>query len=364
MNRRRLPVKLRIPQPGQLRVGIYITAIHCGGVERWAASLASEFSAVKFVGFCSRYPGAGDGWMPGRLYGIDEIGDFFDACDVILSWFFAPEDVWLLSQFNGPLYCVSHGSFEHQWFRDQARYMLGVPNIRPVGVSQAAAKAFGLPEGEVPVIYNGVELDRSISEKDPDLKKQMGFGDKQVILYYGRMSSEKRPHLAADMMKYLDPDKYAVVLCGSNTSFVHTIERRPGVYLYRPTRNPRSLFSIADMTVNFSQTESFCLSLFEALASGVTSVTSEWEVTQELEGLLGEPLLTTPLHADADQLAATVSYHLARPDQERDLRLQRVVLNRLSTGYMVRQWERLLGVNPLEEFVPYDEATPHDPASY
>lgn len=364
MSRRRSLSKPRQKQTRRLRVGIYITSIHCGGVERWAATLASEFSNCHFTGFLSRWPGTCESWMPGRIYTYEEYPEFFSNCDVILSWFFAEDDVALLSKFDGRLYAVSHGSHEHPWFRSQARFMLNVPGIQPVGVSHAAAKAFGL-DVPVPVIYNGVELDRSITSPDPELRHAMGLDNKKVILYYGRLSSEKRPHYVANMMKYLDPDKYATIICGGNTgNFASVMPRLKGVHLLKPTRNPRSLFSVADCSVNFSETESFCLSLFESMAARVPTISSQWEVTPELESVLGEPLITTPLHAAPDELASVVAYHLNNPDKDRDTRLRERVFERLSAGKMAREWERLLGVEPLAEFSLYDETSPHDCSNY
>lgn len=340
----------------RLRVGFYMSAIHLGGVERWAYSLAKELAGCycDITGVLTRFVANVATAPDCRVFTEPDAPEFFASCDVVIAWFYEKEDVQLLSRFDGPVYAVSHGAHDNPWSVNTCRMMLQLPRARPVAVSRGAAQAFKL-DTDVPIIYNGVGLDRSVIPRSPELKKKAGLGDKRVILYYGRLSSDKRPQKVAELMRHLDPARYAAIICGPGTEgFVTYIPRVEGVYVLKPVSHPAALFAIADCCVNFSMTESFCLSLFEAMAAQLPVFTSRWPVSDELEEILGEPLLTTPLDVSPEALASFVQHHLDAPDPARLARLQGTVLQRFSASHMASQWAKLLGITALDRLALHD----------
>jgi glycosyltransferase involved in cell wall biosynthesis len=209
-----------------------------------------------------------------------------------------------------------HGFFK----RRISRRIFGTWGKKVIAVSQPVKehliKDFGVPEGNIALIYNGIEAAR-FKNQEPnfrsEMKKSLGLADYPVVGILGRLSDVKgHSYLIEAMQKVLDKTPQArlvIVGEGKMKKKLVSLSRRLGVeksILFIPSvKETGDILSIMDVFVMPSLKEGLGLALMEAMAAGLAVVGSDVGGIKDLvrHGING--LLVKP--ADACDLACAIS---------------------------------------------------------
>lgn len=175
------------------------------------------------------------------------------------------------------------------------------------------AVAFGIPLEQVHQLGNGVDTSlfhrRSEQEKD-ELKQRLGVGARRVVLYVGRLSSEKNPDGLLQAWRKargsLDSDWLLIVIGDGPMrvaidALVQTLELADSVWIVGQQSNIDQWMGAADIYVSSSHREGLSNTLLEAMAAGLPIVTTLVSGVNELVVLPGAGLVV-PV-GDMDALA-------------------------------------------------------------
>jgi len=132
---------------------------------------------------------------------------------------------------------------------------------------------------DVDIVPLGVELaEFSPSKRDPSLRAELGLGDDQpLLIYVGRLDSEKRPHVVVEAFRRLPRELGAKLVLLGEGPFRQKVQElgddrivTPGFVKGRAELS-RWLAS-ADIYVSGMRDETFGVSIVEAQASGLPVV--------------------------------------------------------------------------------------------
>jgi glycosyltransferase involved in cell wall biosynthesis len=141
----------------------------------------------------------------------------------------------------------------------------------------------------VDVILNGIDIERFAGASDPSLRERVSPDARRVLLFLGRISHQKSPHLLAEAMTILKaettlPPDVAVWIVGE----IDDIEEQRllndaidehglGKYFVQlpATAAPEGLYAAADVLVLPSRREGLANVILEAMASGHPVIVSE-----------------------------------------------------------------------------------------
>jgi glycosyltransferase involved in cell wall biosynthesis len=180
-----------------------------------------------------------------------------------------------------------------------------------------------LPAIQYPVIPLGVEVDAPAAPSRSEARRRLGWAeDTFVCLYLGRLSpvnkSDLRPLIVTFLLAAELPESSILVLAGDDTALHIGPElealgremessRKVVVRADITELQKTELLAAADVFVSLSDTlsETFGISVVEAMAAGLPVVVSDWNGYRELltEGEEGF-LIPTLMHGDTGELSA------------------------------------------------------------
>lgn len=324
-----------------IRVGFITPCLASGGAERWMLSLSKAWSsAVQTKAFlCESSGGATrrECLQYGPVLGPDDARLLRHHCDILLAW--GTHKLGKYREESGlPIVAVSHGSVHLPWACRVAEAMEPHADYL-AAVSKDSGEAFGSGR-EVAVLYNGAEADRATPyHGGAAMRRLWGIpSTAKVALYAGRVSSEKRPWIAREMLDHL-PENWWVVMAGANPGG-HEFRNHPrfvetGIY-----ERPGDWLDAADVFVLPSESEGHAIAMNEAWLAGVPTVSTAWPVTAEILSAHGVNNRTLPLEAGPAEWAASVL--LACGEVERAAWLRAVAWRHFTAASMAARWEKFL----------------------
>jgi glycosyltransferase involved in cell wall biosynthesis len=142
--------------------------------------------------------------------------------------------------------------------------------------------AAGAPADRVVVRGNGFPAPVPGSARTGALRRAIGIGDEQLILYVGRIASGKGIDLLLDTVRAIDGVHLALVGPDDGHGVAETVaaaERDPAlagrVHRLQPATRPLDLYGDADVFVLPSSGESFGMVAAEAAAAGTPVIVSD-----------------------------------------------------------------------------------------
>ena len=141
----------------------------------------------------------------------------------------------------------------------------------------ARLRELGVPQ--VDVVPLGVELGEfSPVKRDPQLRRSLGLADTQpLLIYVGRLDSEKKPDVVVDAFRALPPSLGAALLLLGDGPYREEFQGLEGQRIFAPgyCRDRGDLsrwLASADLYVSAMADETFGISIIEAQASGLPVV--------------------------------------------------------------------------------------------
>lgn len=310
------------PEPRPLRVGFVTPCLYQGGAERWIYSLSRCWPTdVRTTAILCR-SGAITSRREAERWGrviewTPPVAEararaFGESVDIALAW--GEDQLGMLApHLKMPLVAVSHGAAYYDYSRRVAEAM--IPHADELAaVSREAAHAFHLAGCNATVIPNGAEPDRCVPiDGGGAVRHRLGIPAwAPVMLYAGRISAEKRPWIARQILDRL-PESWHLIMAGASAGY--EIAPHPRCHVVGAYSHPGDYLDAATVFVCPSENESHCLAMNEAWLAGVPCVTTHWPVLNELTR--GEPVapITLPMHASTEEWAAAV-LHAAQSDPE------------------------------------------------
>lgn len=309
------------------RVGVQYDTFGYGGAERVAAELVKIYVELGYeVCLYTNVPAAaGDNVLPDCVerkvapscnddhearfaFWQAEVENGLDAC-IYNSWVsgWAQFDCWSLKSLGVQFIFYTHSTFA-SWFRDPiADYLArALPWIAAradavVAINGVTADFFSLYSKKVMQLVNPV--DQYLASVP--VSEYSGTG--QNILWVGRISDEKRPYEAVQIMAQVcktHPEAHMDVLGGNPDPDRHEPERiaRYASEVLGLTNNqitfhdfsdPFPFYGKADVYLQTSECEGFALTLAEAMRFGLPCVTYDLSYLTLLES--GEGALMAPI---------------------------------------------------------------------
>jgi len=208
-------------------------------------------------------------------------------------------------------------------------------------------------EGNPPItiMYNGVPEDRLVPVRSREaIRGEWGAGDRKVIGYIGRQSTEKNPVAAIQAINHLDGDWMAVYY-GSTMN----LSARPQPAFDKARENPAknvmffdsvqdvgSVYSGIDVLMLASHHEAFSLTMIEAWLAGVPVVSTSAGAVPELQTRYGKLVIEVPLKPTGAQLAAACKLALSPEGTEIAARAKQLAQNEFTVAHMMQRWDTYL----------------------
>jgi glycosyltransferase involved in cell wall biosynthesis len=149
----------------------------------------------------------------------------------------------------------------------------------------------GIPRDRVHYLPHGVDLQRfrpaTVDERSQIRKAEGWPSDRPIVLFVGRLSTEKGVLDLLNAWRLLDDARSWLVLVGpdmpahpwdagaSARAFIEEHRLQDRVRLYGPSADTARLYRAADVFVQPSHFESFGISVIEAMASGVPVIAAK-----------------------------------------------------------------------------------------
>jgi len=149
----------------------------------------------------------------------------------------------------------------------------------------------GIPRERVHYVPHGVDLQRfrpATADERSQIRQAEGWpSDRSIVLFVGRLSTEKGVLDLLDAWRMLDDRRAWLVLVGPDMpahpwdagakarAFIEAHQLEDRVRLYGPSTDTARLYRAADVFVQPSHFESFGISVIEAMASGVPVIASK-----------------------------------------------------------------------------------------
>jgi len=319
---------------GGSRVGFLSAAfMPIGGTETFHRSLLPRLRhVVDIAGFVATGFHGGDGSTLEVPYatGIAASRRLAAHCDVVVVWGITNLEAILPS--NRPrVIAVHHADESNDWSHNTILKQLWLIDEIICVNERTATKlaAYGKPVHYVP---NAIDPERiTPSGKQSGLRAVHGIpSDSKIVLFGHRLSFEKRPQLAVEIAREL-PENWTVVIAGEGQERPAVESVSAGCNRVRVVGACDSLadwLSVSNCFLSLSKEEGFGLSIAEAMAAGIPTVSTHTGIAPGLATTLPTNS-TTAEWADAI-VSATA---LVKPED---------ILERYSVQRMVDAWSRVI----------------------
>lgn len=319
---------------GPVRIGfLSCSYLSIGGTETFHRTLLPELSKrTNISGFVCTGLGGGDPEKLGVPYatGFKAARRLAQHCDVIVSWGIDSLNA-VLPEHRPKVISVHHADFSSEWSNrcviDQLRLTDAIVCVDANTASELSS--CGQPVHFIP---NAVDPRRLIPTVDSySLKSQFAIPDDSKILLFGhRLSPEKRPGLAIEILKNL-PEDWTLIIVGEGSER-STVEKLGAgcdrIRIVGPCETLANWLQIADCFISLATFEGFGLSIGEAVAAGVPTVSTR-------TGIAPWIAQTLPVECTAEQWADAVL-------RAKIITNPQAVLDRYSVTSMVDSWCKLL----------------------
>lgn len=316
------------------RVGFLACSyLKIGGTETFHRTLLPELSKqMDIAGFACTGPAGGNPETLGVPYawGQKAAQRLAQHCDVIVSW--GIDGLASVLPGNRPkVIAVHHADVSSDWSnRCILDQLMCIDQI--VCVDQFTAKQLKPCGKPVHFIPNAIDPRRLIPTTDSaSLKATFDIPDKANVLLFGhRLSPEKRPGLAIEVLKHL-PDDWYLVIVGDGRERSHVEQLAADcerIRIVGPCETLANWFQIADCFLSLSTFEGFGISVGEAVAAGVPTVSTRTGIAQWIAN-------TLPIDATASEWAAAIMNAEAITNPQ-------TVLDRYSVTSLVDSWCNVL----------------------
>lgn len=145
------------------------------------------------------------------------------------------------------------------------------------------------PPERIPLIYNGIDIERFATNHDPGLRNQIAPGGARVVVTLGRVTRQKSPHLLAEAVGLMKsrgwlPSGTRVLVVGESENEEYQQRLNDAIQKYNlasiltqhpRTSQPEAFYHAADITVLASLWEGLPNVVLESLASGRPVVVSQ-----------------------------------------------------------------------------------------
>jgi len=316
------------------RVGFLSAAfMPIGGTETFHRSLLPRLRhVVDIAGFVATGFHGGDGSKLEVPYatGIAAARRLAAHCDVVVVWGITNLEAILPA--NRPrVIAVHHADESNDWSHNTILKQLWLIDEIICVNERTATKlaAYGKPVHYVP---NAIDPERiTPSGKQSGLRAVHGIpSDSKIVLFGHRLSFEKRPQLAVEIAREL-PENWTVVIAGEGQERPAVESVSAGCNRVRVVGACDSLadwLSVSDCFLSLSKEEGFGLSIAEAMAAGVPTVSTPTGIAPGLATTL--PTESTAIQwADAIANASVV----VQPD---------VIAERFSVQRLVAEWKDVI----------------------
>jgi UDP-glucose:(heptosyl)LPS alpha-1,3-glucosyltransferase len=166
-------------------------------------------------------------------------------------------------------------------------------NPRPIIVAisdmvrKDMAEHFGIPAGEIRLVYNGIDVAKFAAPEEDSrskIRKELGFGPDAVLFLFMAYDLRKKgiQYLVEATAKLRDiegPEKFGVVVVGDFPSpalnrTVHRLDLKSTIAFVGPTKEPERHYAACDVFVLPTFYDACSLVVFEAMAAGLPAITT------------------------------------------------------------------------------------------
>jgi glycosyltransferase involved in cell wall biosynthesis len=274
----------------------------------------------------------GDGSKLGVPYGtgIEKARKLAAHCDVVVVW--GIDNLAQILPADRPrVIAVHHADWTSDWSNQQILNQLDLLD-EVICVNRETASKLSSCGKPAHHVANAIDPDRLVpSGNQIHLRTQFSIPEESKVVLFGhRLSAEKRPTLAIDIARHL-PHDWTMVIAGEGPELANTRAMAATRSNVRVVGAPDSLadwLSVSDCFLSLSTFEGFGLSIAEAMAAGVSTVSTPAGIA---------PGLATTLPVDstaAEWAQAIVSAKAIVPAE--------FVLEQFSVERMVDAWAEIL----------------------
>lgn len=304
-----------------------------GGTETHHRTLLPRLrKVVDIAGFVSTAFSGGDGSQLQVPYASGEQAatQLAAHCNVLIVWGISNLKA-ILPTHRPKVIAVHHADLSSGWSNDLILQQLdSIDEV--VCVNEATAKQMATSGKRTHFVPNAIDPKRIIpTGQQHTLKPAHNIpADAKIVLFGHRLSGEKRPEFAVEIARQL-PDGWVMALVGGGP-MRHAIERDAAdcdqVRVVGPCESLADWLSISDCFLSLSTFEGFGLSVGEALAAGVPTVSTATGIAPGLATTL--PTFASPSEWVAAIVGAKV---VVEPE---------VVLDRFNVDRMVDGWANVI----------------------
>ncbi len=321
-------------KPPATRVGFLSAAyMPIGGTETFHRSLLPRLKQVVSVsGFAATAFHGGDGSLLQVPYstGVEAARKLAAHCDIIVVW--GIHDLAKILPANRPkVIAVHHSDWSSDWNNNLVLSQLNLID-EVICVNEHTAAEIAMRGNTVHYIPNSIDPERitpSGNQSELRVKHEIPASPK-IVLFGHRMSTEKRPQLAVEIARQL-PEDWVMVIAGEGPqvpavrALASNCDR---VRVVGPCESLADWLSISDCFLSLSIFEGFGLSIGEAMAAGVPTVSTPAGIAPGLA-------TTLPTDSTAKEWADAIvtAKAIVAPAE---------ILNRFSVQRMVDSWASVI----------------------
>ena len=316
------------------RVGFLSAAyMPIGGTETFHRSLLPRLNGVvNVVGFTATAFHGGDGALLQVPYstGVEAARQLSARCDIVVAW--GIHDLAKILPANRPkVIAVHHSDWSSGWNNDLILNQLDRIDV-VICVNEHTATEIAMRGKKVQYIPNSIDPERITPRgNQSELRGTYNIpASSKIVLFGHRMSTEKRPQLAVEIAHQL-PGNWVMVIAGEGPESPVVKELASNcdrIRIVGPCESLANWLSISDCFLSLSIFEGFGLSVGEAMAAGVPTVSTPAGIAPGLATTL--PTDSTAAEwADAIVTAKTI----VTPAE---------ILDRFSVQRMVDSWASVI----------------------
>lgn len=268
-----------------------------------------------------------------------------EHADIIITWCF-PKVADLCEIIRKPI--VDLAQNEDEYAKKIAMSNEDIVNFR-VACSDSAAKVFGDKPVDA-VIYNAVDPGRVTPRLGRDMtRKMLKLDDRKVLLYMGRLVSEKFPEGVIQALSKL-PEEWCGVFVGDGylkDSIIDEAQRWIGgnrIFFVDSQYHVGDILSAGDVFILPSDFEGLPLAVCEAWLAGTPTVLTDINVMQELREKHGPTSIYVPVRPTVDQLVGAILKADSRDAEVMECveRARGFAWHELTLPHAAAQWESFL----------------------